>query len=362
MQALCVGSATIDIIVIVADRDVERMTLSNATQSFLMLEQGRKIESQSITRHLGGGAVNAAAAMARLGVAAAPLVKIGRDAEGEEILETLRRKRIDTRHVIETQADATGSAVMLSAFDRNATIFTRRGANTLLRPNEISHDALDGKRLVYVAPLSNRSADCLSTIVDRAGAAFVAVNPGLRQITSRAAALLELLKGIDLLTMNTAEAAALAPALAAMDGDPDEDQLRGDDGPAPRLLRLGFHFGGFDLGLAAFMRRLRRRGARRVVVTDGLDGAWLGEDHRLVHVPAMKADVLGTAGAGDAFASTLSARLAGGATPEDALRAGSINAAAAVTVADTQGGLLDATTLGARLKTADLPARVWRWG
>ena len=34
------------VIVLGADRDVERMSLSNATQAFLMLEEGRKIEAE----------------------------------------------------------------------------------------------------------------------------------------------------------------------------------------------------------------------------------------------------------------------------------------------------------------------------
>jgi hypothetical protein len=87
MRALCVGSAMIDIIVLVDSRNVERMTMHNATSSFLLLEQGSKIQAESISAHVGGGAVNAAVAMARLGLDAAALVKIGRDANGDKIID-----------------------------------------------------------------------------------------------------------------------------------------------------------------------------------------------------------------------------------------------------------------------------------
>ena len=96
MRALCVGSAMIDIIVLVENRNVERMTMHNATSSFLLLEQGGKIQAESICTHVGGGAVNAAVAMARLGLEAAVLVKIGRDANGDKIIDRLAARTLMT--------------------------------------------------------------------------------------------------------------------------------------------------------------------------------------------------------------------------------------------------------------------------
>jgi ribokinase len=77
--------------------------------------------------------------------------------------------------------------IVLKFLRRNATIFNQSGTNTLLRPSDIEAVPLEGCQLVYVADLTNRSADCFSVIVERAksAGAFIAVNPGLRQITSR---------------------------------------------------------------------------------------------------------------------------------------------------------------------------------
>ena len=41
LKALTIGSAMVDIITIIEDHDVERVTLSNATTSFLLVEPGR---------------------------------------------------------------------------------------------------------------------------------------------------------------------------------------------------------------------------------------------------------------------------------------------------------------------------------
>jgi sugar/nucleoside kinase (ribokinase family) len=115
MHALCVGSAMIDIIVLVADRNIERMTMQNATSSFMLLEQGGKTEAESISTHVGGGAVNAAVAMARLGLEVAVLVKIGRDANGDKIIDRLAAEDVDDAAVFRTDELPTGEALMVSS-------------------------------------------------------------------------------------------------------------------------------------------------------------------------------------------------------------------------------------------------------
>ncbi len=346
-----------DIIVLVANRDVERMTMHNATSSFLLLEQGKKIEAESITQHVGGGAVNAAVAMTRLGLEAGVLVKIGRDRNGDRILDRLAVEGVDDRHVLRAEELPTGTAVMVSSHDRNATIFTQRGTNTLLRPAEIQTEMFADRDLVYITNLSNRSADCFPALTAgaRDAGAFVAVNPGIRQLTSRTGTFLDCLGQVDLLAINRVEAEALVPALSAQDEEDPVPERWGE--AAPRLLRMGLSFGGFDMGLADFVSRLRRRGAGRVLVTDGVEGAYLADADGLHHCPALRSQVVGTAGAGDAFIATLSAFLAQGRPVAAALQAAAANAAAVVSELDTQGGLLTMAALEEVLaaRAAELP-------
>jgi ribokinase len=66
MEILTVGSAMMDTIAIIDSGRIERMSMLNADSSFLLLEEGRKTEAEEISTHPGGGAVNAAVAMARL--------------------------------------------------------------------------------------------------------------------------------------------------------------------------------------------------------------------------------------------------------------------------------------------------------
>lgn len=350
----------VDIIVLVADRDVERMTMHNDASSFLLLEQGRKIEATAITDHSGGGAVNTAVSMARLGLDVATLIKIGRDRDGERLLARLGKEGISHSSVIQTDDLPTGTAVMVSSHDRNATIFTQRGANTLLQSEEINDDSFAGRDLVYVTNLSNKSADCFPEIVARARAAgaYVAVNPGIRQLTSRTQAFMSTLANIDFLAMNTVEAEALVPAICAkcdstaMDLSPELD--------LPRLFRVGLEFGGFAIGLKDFMSEVRKLGVSTMVITDGADGAYLANDEGIHFCPTRKVAVQGTAGAGDAFSSTLSAGLVQGFPAPEALRRAAINAGSVVGQIDAQSGLLSANEIERVLEGAgdELPVSV----
>ena len=89
--------------------------------------------------------------------------------------------------------------MVVSSHERDAAIFTFRGANTTLEEGDLVADMF-GADLVYISSLSNGSADCFPRIVQLAteAGAKVATNPGIRQLTSRAAPFLDALKHIDI--------------------------------------------------------------------------------------------------------------------------------------------------------------------
>ena len=345
-KSLHLGSAMIDIICIVAAENIERMTFSNEGKSFLMVETGRKVVAESITTHVGGGACNTAVGLARRGWRAGVLAKTGDDLNAEAVREHLEENGVGFDRLITAEGLATGTAVMVASHDRNASIFVHRGANETLAPCDLPDEVFAGLDLVYVAPLSSDSADCLPDVVAKAKAAgaLVAVNPGIRQLTSRTGDILEALAHVDLLSVNRVEAEALVPALAAR-GVEKAGQVPDD---APALMKRGLSFGGFEMGLAAFMNAVRALGPRWVLVTDGTDGAYLAAPEGLFWRPALPVTVLGTAGAGDSYTSTLTAALAEGAAPDEAMLQAAMNSAAVVGVLDTTSGLMTPDAMAAR--------------
>lgn len=343
MRSLHFGSAMIDIITQVASENIEQATFTNGETSFLMLEAGRKLPAEAITTHVGGGACNTAVCVARRGWESAVLAKVGEDVGASAIRAHLTGAGVGDRLV--SSAAATGTAVMVASHDRNASIFVHRGANETLTEEDLP--GFEGLDLVYVAPLSNASADVYPLIARgaKAAGAFVASNPGIRQLSSRGAVFLETLADLDLVSVNRVEAEALAPALAGRAGadvSTPRDPLPVDP---PALMQRGLLVQGLQMGLVTFLKAMQDLGPSRVVVTDGVDGAYLAGPDGLFWHPALPVDVIGSAGAGDAFCSTLTAALAEGVAPPAALTEAACNAAAAVGVVDTTSGLHDRRSL-----------------
>ncbi len=356
MKALTLGGATVDIIASVSDDEIERMTMHNAITNFLLLEEGKKVEAENIETHTGGGAINASVSMAQLGINVSCVVKLAEDIEGQMVLKRLDEKSIGKQWVLSNADLPTGCAVMVSSHVRNPTIFVARGANTLLTPDEIKPEMFEGVELTYVTGLSGASADCFPKIVKLAKAAgsLVVANPGIRQLSSRTQSFWNSLQYIDVLVMNEVEAGQLVPFVSAKSEiDAIQPCAYSDNKKLPELLKKGVGVSGTMMGLREFTQIISSLGPQRLLVTNGKEGAYLGTNEQIIFCPAQKAKVMGTAGAGDSFASTFASFIGLGKGEELALKAASINSASVVSVMDTQSGLLTQEQLLSGIEKAD---------
>jgi ribokinase len=362
MKALTIGGAMVDSIAIIDSARIERMSMRNAESSFLLLEEGRKTESEEISTHAGGGAVNAAIAMARLGLDVSSIVKLGVDQRADAILAKLEGEGVSTRWITRDARSPTGASVLISSHDRNAAVFTFRGANTLLEFGDVKPGAL-GVDIVYVSSLSNQSADCFPDVVKAAKAknCLVAANPGVRQLTARGRAFMDAIASIDILLVNRAEANALVPALSAIAGEGGPSLPFDPEDDVPEMLRRGLSSGGFEISLLRFFRVLLDAGAKMIVVTDGRKGAFVGTPKEVAYCAAVPTQVVGTAGAGDAFASTFVALTAMKHPLKQALQAATLNAASVVRHVDTQSGLLRYGALEDELASRGKEAEFRSW-
>jgi len=358
--ALSIGTVMIDIITVIADDDIELMTLHNMTSSFLMLEQGRKVESQSIDAYVGGGGANTSVCMSRLGMEMDILALVGPDLNAEKIFKRLKEENISLDHIKTTEHVGSGVAVHIASHDRNAAIFTHRGANCCLTEDHIEAVDFDRYKLVYVTNLSNESADYFPAIIKQAAAAgcFIASNPGIRQLTRLCDDFIASLPAVNLLSINTVESAALVPNLVS---EYDKSAAKVLTGDLPHLLSTGFRFGGFSLGLIEFMKTLATHGPDYVVITDGSKGAYLLHENILYFCPPQKVVMRGSAGAGDSFSSTLACLISTGNAPDIALYAASVNAVSVISYVDTQAGLLTFEAIEKAVGGTDIAAKITRW-
>ncbi len=354
----------VDTIAVVQSDQIERVEQPGGDRTFLMLEEGRKFVADRVTGHVGGGGVNSAVCLQRLGFSVQTLVKLGRDDRGRLVRETLKHEGINSRWVCEHPDKATGASVIISSHQNNAAIITYRGANSELLASDLPDETYQ-PHLVYVAGLSDQSADILPAIVDRAASlkTSIAINPGVRQLAHRFDAIYQALPRLSQLSVNAVEAAEIVPQIfdkyPRCSASADAVQSK----PVGALMRQNLTKDNITMSLPHFFEALTSTGLGSVVVTDGERGSYAATREGIVFCAAPRVAVFGTAGAGDAFNTTFAAGRAQGQTIDDCLVAASINAASVIGHADTISGLLTWQQLqeAKRQAAKNLVVHTWRY-
>ncbi len=363
-KIITIGSSVVDIIAVIADNAIERVTLQNLTSSFLMLEEGRKVEAQSISDHVGGGAANAAVSFKRQGFDANVLSILGQDLNAEKILAQFREEGIGTDLIVQLPDARSGSSIILSSHDRNAAIFTYRGANALLTRDKVLDIDFGRYGAAYITSLSGESEECFELLLKRAQEAgcFVAVNPGIRQLASRANEFATLCKDMDLISLNRVEMETLLPELLSLRHGPISIQFEDSFDSPPPLLANGLKFAAQKFSLVKGLSVLHELGPAKILLTDGKEGAYYFDGEALYWCGTIKVTPVATAGAGDAFTSTFVGQMMSGRSPRESLVAATINAGKVISVVDTQSGLLSKRQLEAEVDSliGKHPLRVWK--
>lgn len=324
----------IDIITVIGSDSIEQISLSNAHQQFLLVEPGRKVEAQSITRHIGGGALNTAVSLKKLGCDVSPVIKTGEDVPRDHVLQHCKTHQLNAENFLVDSEDNTGSAIMIASHEKNAAIFTQRGANTTLIDKDLDRVTPLEADLVHAAPMSGASAKMLPRISELAkeAGAFFSSNPGIRQITKLPNTVLNAARNMSLISINEVEAAALIPCLSTLEKDMDWREPSSNE---PIIKTAGG-----EIALQQFCEVMTARGPNYVLITHGAEGAYLFDGQTLHHQSVIPAKVSGTAGAGDSFVSTLGWALKSGHRCEEALLLAAHNASSVVSFINTTDGLL----------------------
>ncbi|MCC6792324.1 MAG: ribokinase [Thermomicrobiales bacterium] len=285
----------------------DRMLVAGAINTDLVArvrrapEAGETVTGSSFDIFGGGKGANQALAAARSGATTAMLGALGVDDFGRQRLTDLQADGIDVESVRMSGEAASGVALIVV-------------------------DELGENRISYVpgATLTVSERDAV--------AAFERVRPGviLATIELPNVALAALFRaarsaGSRVIVNATPEPASGAALL------PHADVLIVNETETREL--LGQPTGSDWVGASS---RLRELGPSWVIITLGADGAVANFDGRIVRATAPRVEVVDTTGAGDAFCGAFAARLALGADPDDALRAGIAAGTLAVTVAGAQ--------------------------
>jgi ribokinase len=297
------GSLNMDVVVQSARRPVTGETILGATASFLP----------------GGKGLNQAIAAVRLGVPTAMIGAVGNDAFGHSLRAFLADSDVDGSGVREVDGQATGLALIQVAGKDNA-ITVASGANLHFTEDMVRQPPQRDE--VWVAQFE-------TPLVATAAILRRARDAGARTILNLAPFAPHpetLLKVVDVAVLNEIELSQATRAKLKT-SSPLRD-------------------------VVAACEKLRAKGARTIVATLGRRGAVVVTPENAVSVPAFKAKVVDTTGAGDCFVGALAARMMAGATPAEAARFASAAASCSVERLGAAPSMPTAPEVAARLASA----------
>lgn len=137
--------------------------------------------------HPGGAPANFLAALAKFGAKTAMIGKVGNDAFGKMLVNTLQRRGIDTSGMIlSSDVFTTLAFVTLDQNgDREFSFARKPGADTCLRPDELNDELLKNTRVFHFGTLSLTDEPALSATKEavrfaRAHGKLITFDPNLR--------------------------------------------------------------------------------------------------------------------------------------------------------------------------------------
>lgn len=241
---------------------------------------GETVLGSAFKRSPGGKGANQAMAAAKLGADVVLIGRVGADAVGRELIETVKAQGIDVAYVLEDGGTYTGLALILVDEEGGNIIAVASGADM----NCCTEDIKRAEEAITASKVLLTQLETPLPVVEYA--LNLAYGEGVRVILNPAPAhdlSNGLLKKVYLLTPNETEAEFLS-------------------GIKIRDLRTA--------EMAA--ERLLARGVDNVVLTLGREGAMLATRHETVHVKGVDVQAIDTTGAGDAFCGALAFAIATG--------------------------------------------------
>lgn len=295
-DVICIGSATVDHFLIV-------------DQPLKSIKLGDKILIKNKEMHSGGGATNAAATFAKMGLKVKVLVKLGDDADGDFVQRDLVEYRIKSVPIPLSKKPTDTAMIVSSLKEKDRIIFVRKGASEDLSFDDFKNLHLKAK-WIYLSTLMGKSFQTSKKIAQYAEKKRINLlfNPSLYLAKKGKRYLAQILRATTILVLNKEETQAL----------------------------LGISSNSFSV----LLKSLQKLGPKIVVITDGIRKMHaLNGDIMYEYLPPNE-KVVHTAGAGDAFTAGFLSGLIKKYSFSEALQIGQVNATSVVQIVGTKNGIL----------------------
>ncbi len=267
-KALCIGELLIDFVSTTPD-----VTLAAAP---------------GFVKAPGGAPANVAVGIAKLGIDAGFIGKVGADAFGDFLRETLAQNRVNTDSLIADATARTTLAFVATRSDgmKDITFYRHPGADIRLSPDELDTDAIQSAALFHYGSVSlshspSREATLEAIKAAKTGGALLSYDANLR--------------------------------LMLWDDADDAKRWIWEVMPYADVVKISEEEWEFIMGDVSFAtgakRILEQQGASLVVITLGEKGCYYTNGSAEGAVDGFAAKVVDTLGAGDAFVAAMLSQL-----------------------------------------------------
>lgn len=310
-DVITIGGATRDIFFDIPEIKVAKKH-NHLDEPHLIIPYGEKLVSNETNYSYGGGAVNVATGLSRLGLKTAAFCNIGKEGTGDMVVRFLESEKVNTSLVQRDKILHTGLSVIVIGPDGEHTGFLERGADNHLRIEKPG--SLKKTKWFYVSSLTGDSEKILPEIFNLAAKnkIKIAFNPGSQQLAEGWGGLKKYLAQTDILFLNCEEA---------------EKLIHSKTGHLPKKE-------------AELLAGVKSFGAKISVVTEGESGSHVIFENHTFHQGAYPKEVADTTGAGDAFGAAFLFGIVKNFDLRYSLKVAAINSASVVSELGSTKGLL----------------------
>lgn len=266
-RALCIGELLIDFVSTTPD-----VTLA---------------EAAGFVKAPGGAPANVAVGLAKLGIDAGFIGKVGEDPFGDFLTETLQKHNVDTTYLISGEESRTTLAFVATRSDgmKDITFYRHPGADIQLSPDEIEDDYIKSAEVFHYGSVSlshspTREATLKAIQTSKTAGAFISYDPNLR--------------------------------LMLWDNPDDAKHWIWEVMHFADVVKISeeeWEFITGDAELQNGIERILGLGVKLLVITLGARGCYYTNGAEEDAIDGIKANVVDTLGAGDAFVAAMLSKL-----------------------------------------------------
>lgn len=322
-KVICIGSGAKDVFFPLSEAEIK--IIDNPTdvmaQKLMAFEYGAKFRINNRYEAPGGCAANASQGLARLGLDVFCYCRIGEDADGKWVEETLKKENVKTDLIQHDQKFHTDlSCILVNKEEGDRTIFYNRDANEKL---EVKAEDLDAD-WIFASALNGNWEKNLDTILEavKTGGIKLAYNPGQENIKDNPGKIKEVIAQAEILFVNRDEATEIV--------NKNSDEL------------------------SLLFQKLHGMGTKVAVITDGKDGAYVSDGEKTIFAEALIKKAVDTTGGGDAFSSGFLAAYIKGKSLEECLQWGTANGGNSVKFYGGAAGLLSESEIDDKIKNIEV--------